>query len=215
MKNLVYLSFYTSLLFTAACKREQDTKPTVPLADLTAYSYFKKGTYWIYKDSTSGVEDSVYVYSDTSFKYHQTNTVQKDGDYMYYDCRTHSYLTNFNCYYRISMGDYSISTRENSVDRTRTNPYVGDTYLMSDRFVDGDQIGLYTSPGTVYFKNKFSNYMVLGNSFQNTVKFYDSTNPSEFNSPTNFYIAKNIGIVRFEILDSNKVWNVIRYSIKQ
>ncbi|MDF2453926.1 MAG: hypothetical protein K0S26_3430 [Bacteroidota bacterium] len=32
---------------------------------------------------------------------------------------------------------------------------------------------------------------------------------------TYYYIAKNIGIVRREQLDSNRTWNLIRYNIVQ
>ena len=32
---------------------------------------------------------------------------------------------------------------------------------------------------------------------------------------TNYFIAKNIGIIRKEYLDSAKVWNLVRYNIVQ
>jgi hypothetical protein len=220
-KTFLVIALLTAALFgNCKCKKDPDPKPAepiVPLEDLTAYSYFKKGTYWIYKDSTTGVEDSMYVYSDTSYSYYQNNGIQKEGNYMYYDCRAHSYYSGYNYYYRISMGYYGTSTSGNvvGVERTKTNPSVGSTYLMSNLFADGSFIHLYTSSGIVYFKEKWPTFNVLGNNFSNTVKFFDSKNPSEFNSPTNFYIAKNIGIVRSEKLDSNKVWNIVRYHINQ
>ena len=221
MKKMIFLSVLMVIFFTT-CKKDPDTTEPEPGSDyvhqdLTAYSHFKTGTYWIYKDSTSGVEDSVYVYYDTSFVYHQTGATQADGDYMFYNCQAHSFYDTYDYYYKISMGYYIISTKEVGVQRIRTKPgdYVGETYLMSNRFVTDDVITLYSGTGSTYYKGFYDSINVLGNYYQSVAKFYDTNNASEYNSPTNFYIAKNIGIIKKEKLDSNKVWNLIRYNIVQ
>lgn len=219
-KSFLVIALLLGALFgNCKCKKDPDPtpepKPTVPLEDLTAYSYFKTGTYWIYKDSATGIEDSVYVYFDTSYSYYQNNGIQAAGNYMYHDCKIHSNSDTYNYYYKISGGNYSISTGENGVERIRTKPgnYIGETYLMSNRFIEGDQIGLFTGTGTTYFKMEYSSFLLEGNIYNKVVKFYDDKNASEYESPTNFYIAKNIGIIRKEILDSMKIWNLIRYNI--
>ena len=119
MKNILFILI---LIFVfGACKRDTNTepKPGTPVVyqDLTAYSYFKKGTYWIYKDSATSVLDSVYVPYDTSYSYYQNNGIQKTGNYMFYDCPAYSYLDNHYTYYRISMGNYSISDGSAVVER--------------------------------------------------------------------------------------------------
>ena len=220
-KPLLGITLLLGVLFgNCKCKKDPDptpSQPAVPLQDLKAYSYFKTGTYWIYKDSATGVEDSVYVYADTSYSYYQNNGIQATGNYMYYVFKAHSYYDSYNYYYQISEGNYSISTLENGVERIRTKSgdYVGETYLMSNRFIEGDHIGLYTGTGTTYFKSKYSNLVIESQNYNNVVKFYDSQNASEYESPTNFYIAKNIGIVKKEILDTVRTWALVRYQILQ
>ena len=221
MKKVIFLSVLIVIFFTT-CKKDPDTSEPKPGSDyvhqdLTAYSFFKTGTYWIYKDSTSGVEDSVYVYADTSYLYFRTGTVQQDGNYMYYDCRAHSYYDSYNYYYQIDMGYYSLSTKEVGTVRIRTKPgdYVGETFLMSNRFVTNDMITWYLGTGSTYYKEFYANINILGTNYYNVAKFYDSQNLSEYESPTNFYIAKNIGIIKKEKADSNKVWNLLRYNIIQ
>lgn len=218
MNNLVSFSFFISLLFTACHKDPPvEPKPAVPLQDIKAYSYFKTGTYWIYKDSATSAEDSVYVYADTAYSYYNSgNPIVAAGNYMYYDCRAHSYYDTYNYYYQIDMGYYG-SEGSVGVKRIRTKPgdYVGETFLMSNRFEKGESVTLYTGTGTSYFKIFYDSLSVMGKYYKKVVKFNDTRNASEYESSTNFYIAKNIGIVRKEKLDTITTWNLIRYRIIQ
>ena len=220
MKKHTYLCLI-AILFFSTCKKDpkilSSTAPGYVYEDIAAYSYFKTGTYWIYKDSTSGVEDSVYVYSDTSYLYHRTGTVQEDGDYMYYECHANSAYDTYNYYYKIDMGFYILSTGEVGTVRVRTKPgdYVGQTYLMSNRFIADDVITWWLGDGATYYKAYYDSINLSGITYHAAAKFYDTSNSAEYSSPTFFYIAKNVGIIRKEKLDSNKVWNLIRYNIIQ
>lgn len=115
------------------------------------------------------------------------------------------------------MGNYGLSTHSVGVERIRTKPgdYVGETYLMTNRFIDGEFAVLYTGTGITYFKDYYDSLNCQNLSFYKVVKFFDSANASEYGSQTNFFIAKNIGIVRKEILNNSKIWNLIRYHIVQ
>ncbi len=220
MKKIAFLAIFSTFLFTT-CKKDpptvQPSGPAYTHQDLTAYSFFKTGTYWIYKDSASLIEDSVYVYWDTAYSYYQNNGIQKEGNYMYYDCRTHSAYYSSNYYYRISLGNYDINNGGVGVERNQTGStgLNGNSYLMGDRFLDGAFLTLYTGEGTTYYKSFYDSLSISGIVYHNTVKFYDTKNTTENRSRTNFYMSKNIGITRKEILDSNKVWNLVRYHIIQ
>ncbi|MBL7883182.1 MAG: hypothetical protein JNL69_03890 [Bacteroidia bacterium] len=218
MKKIV-LYLFASVLFSAC---DYDYKPIfeeppAPLEDLAAYSYFKKGTYWIYKDSVSGAEDSVYVNFDTAYSYYQNNGLQAAGNYMFYFFAAHSFYDTYNYEYKISMGYYSITTNGVGVERHRYKPghYVGDTYLMHNRFVNGAFAGLYTGIGATYFIKYYDSINILGHYYPKTAKFFDTKNESEYESPTSFYISKHIGIVRKERVDTLQTWNLIRYHIIQ
>jgi hypothetical protein len=231
MKKLFFLPLFIFTLFYSSCKRDvptpQPAAPPVPLQDLTAYSYFKTGTYWIYKDSATAILDSVYVPYDTSYSYYQNNRVQAAGNYMYYDTRTYSYLDNHYCYLRISMGYYGLSDGHLvGVERT-TN--LGTSYLMSNEFIIGQAIYHPSSPGVITCQGFNDSININGISYNKVVHFHDTKNASELtytttygycNPTTDFYIAKNIGIVRKRIRDYqfntvNRTWNLVRYHINQ
>jgi hypothetical protein len=221
IKTLLFISAAICMITTCKCKKDPDPTPdpgpSVPLQDLTAYSHFKTGTYWIYKDSATLVEDSVYVYFDTAYSYYNSGTpIIAAGNYMFYECRAHSYFDSYDYYYQIDMGYYG-SKHSIGTWRKRIKPghYVGKTFLMSNRFVDGEFINAYTTPGETYFKFFFDSLNIEGKYYRSTVKFYDSGNSSEYDSQTNFYISKNIGIARKERLDTFKIWNLIRYQVTQ
>ncbi len=63
--------FILSFLFAfTSCKKDEDTPPVVRTdvlvsSSLKDWGYFKKGSYWIYKDSIDNSLDSVYVTSIT------------------------------------------------------------------------------------------------------------------------------------------------------
>jgi len=216
MRRLHLILFLSFALF-ACKKKDEDFQPCDYLQDLTAYSFFKKGTYWVYKDSATSAQDCVFVYFDTVYSYHHKgNPLVKEGDYNFWDCRAHSSFDGYNYYYQIDMGFYG-SNGVIGTWRKRTKPtnYVGTTFLMSNIFEEGSYIGAYTSPGGIYCRGFSQHFNMHSTNFYTVVKFEDTKNASEFSCRTFFYIGKNIGIVRKEIVDSNKVWNLIRYKIVQ
>jgi hypothetical protein len=61
-----YISIACFLIILCSCKKDEDP-PAAPRTDfpvssaIKSWSYFKKGSYWIYKDSIDNSFDSVYV----------------------------------------------------------------------------------------------------------------------------------------------------------
>ena len=115
------------------------------------------------------------------------------------------------------MGNYILTTHEvGCLLRKYKQPnYIGATFLMTNRFVAGDQIGYYAAQGMTYYKDYYDSLQILSNSFHKVSKFHSTINETMENSPTNFYIAKNIGIIRKEKLNTSQTWNLIRYHIVQ
>ncbi|MBL7889220.1 MAG: hypothetical protein JNL24_06685 [Bacteroidia bacterium] len=208
-------------------------KPQIELQDLPAYAYFKTGTYWIYKDSASGVEDSVYVFYDTVFQYHLgTGNAQAEGDYMQYEWHSHNFTDEYNYDYKIDYGFYGLASKLVGVERWKFKPgdYVGNSYMMSNIFDSNYPFGYYGSPGTIYFKEEYDSLNIGGNIIRNVVHFQDTENASEniffpgygsLNPRTDYYIAKNIGVVKIRITDHtqfnliNKMQYLARYHIIQ
>jgi hypothetical protein len=68
MRQLTVIAFI--FFFFTSCRKKYEpvnTTETVPVSsEIQSWCLFKPGTYWIYKDSVSGREDSVYVLSVTN-----------------------------------------------------------------------------------------------------------------------------------------------------
>jgi hypothetical protein len=233
MKKIIFILISILTIFSG-CQYEYEPyfatpEPAIQLQDLTAYSYFKTGTYWIYKDSASGVEDSVYVFYDTAYSYYNTGTTGVDaGNYNFYECRMHSYIDTYNYYYKIDMGYYGRDKVPVWREKFKPGDYVGQSFLMFNSFNPSINLYAYTSPGVITCKNYYDSLNVLGNVFLKAVNFNDTKNASEnfssafgsINPSTDFYIAKNIGIVKKHIYDTifntiNKTEYLIRYHIVQ
>ncbi len=204
-------------------------KPQIELQDLPAYAHFKTGTYWIYKDSASGVEDSVYVYSDTAYSYyHPGNTTVSPGNYNYYEFHAYNYSNNYNYYYKIDMGYYGNNKVPVWREKFRPGDYVGQSFLMFNSFDPSISLYAYTSSGVIRFKDYNDSMVMDTKTFYDVTHFSDSQNASEnlsssfgsINPATDYFISKNIGIVKMHVYDTvfntiNKVDYLIRYHIVQ
>jgi hypothetical protein len=236
MKKIVFILISIVTIF-AGCQYEYEpyfAKPgaAIKLEDLNAYSFFKTGTYWIYKDSASGVEDSVYVFYDTTFQYHLgPGNWQLEGDYMQYEFHSHNFTDAYNYDYVIDMGYYGRNGIVGPLRKKfKPGDYVGESFMMSNIFNEHNPLTYYASPGTTYFKSKYDSLNISGINFNNVVYFQDTENASEshyysgyglLNPRTDYYIAKNIGLVKIRITDHtqfnliNKMQYLIRYHIVQ
>jgi hypothetical protein len=62
-----YISILAVLIVFSACKKKEEDPPPVQRTDfpvsasIKSWGYFKKGSYWIYKDSIDNSFDSIYV----------------------------------------------------------------------------------------------------------------------------------------------------------
>jgi hypothetical protein len=219
-KIFAFSAFLTLLLFS--CRKEKPKPPnyTIPLSQtLKDFAYFRPGTYWIYEDSASHKLDSVYVLSAS----YGTNEVTEQQNL--------GYTGSFGYYKEQFAGSLQPSSENEWVDmstsmhapgavlfhdKTIAGKYAGQNFLMTDVFTDGYTTYSNTEPnGSLTFVQGFDTLRVLGSIFHKVALMYDRKNILEGNNRTNVYVAKNMGVIRKELLDSNKVWNLKRYNIVQ
>lgn len=220
MRKFIYIAFISiCLIGCSKCKKKQPEPEKVysfPIQpDLYSYAYFKAGTYWVYQDSVTNVLDSVYVTSSDSGTY--TNAPGTPnlyaGTFNYFSC---SMLSSYDHYRYQNWMDqsYEVNGSKPVVNRSRYATTNSGSNTGSDILIGLINIG--TSFGNNikydYFYNTFNVKILV---FPNTQKWINPTNYYDDNQKTNYFIAKNIGIVRREQLDSGKTWNLIRYHIVQ
>ncbi len=226
------LAFYILLILCATsctrCKKDKAFEPATypnytPTQPIKDYAIFKPGTFWVYQDSATGVLDSVWVY-----QYSQTtDTVQKPAN-TYNICPVYLYRTfsskyhsnnyvEFNTGFEILNGSNMIL--ESVIDSAS---YIGDYVKLHSPLVEGKTMSYITDDDCTFMK-KYSSYTFNSIVYNNVLKYHHSRDMSSYyfinyqhhENKTQVYYAPNIGIIRKEIIDSNKVWNLIRYNIVQ
>ncbi len=224
--NIIILSI--CLMCFTQCKKDVAPTPITytnytPNQTIKDYCIFKTGTYWVYKDSTSGKLDSVWVYH-----YNQTTDTFKKTQTDIYYCPVYLYRT------------FSSKYRSNNYVEFNTAFEVNENLnLIYESVIDSTGfIGMYVkafSPFTInrqqgegidvctLEQNIDSLFGIGGNKFKSVLKYthtqdysnYYFINYQHFENKTNTYFAPHIGMVRKEVPDSNIVWNLIRYHIVQ
>jgi len=185
---------------------------------LKAHFNYKVGSYWIYKDSISGQEDSFYV-TNNVFSSSQVsdeeisdginiNIVQKD---IYLNTNdTVSWLLQLN------SNVLSLSwTDPESVDLRgklmQYSPFVMYPFKITAYG------GINNVSGSV--TNILSNYSINGNSFYNVAQIHDTliNNVTAYTFSDWFYLSDSIGIVKMRINHPpdtiNRVWEIERWNI--
>jgi hypothetical protein len=225
MKNLIYILFLcTCLMSCKQCKKKQaepDQGFSSPVnTDLYAYAYFKPGTYWVYQDSISGILDSVYIifankgtytngdaevaqgYYRGTFNWFQCDAISSYDHYKYQNWMDQSYEVD-NGSPRVFRSKYIMSNSGNNAGKT----------LHMGAVDVGKEFFIY--PDKVIYEKYYSSFQLQASSYLATEKWYNKKSVIDNEQDTYYYIAKNIGIVRREQLDSNRTWNLIRYNIIQ
>ena len=67
--------------------------------------------------------------------------------------------------------------------------------------------------GTYYSQLKVNMIYKNYKSYENVIKMSDKYNIAEHSQSTIHFYADGVGLIRKELLDSNQVWNLIRYNI--
>lgn len=179
---------------------------------------FKLGSWWVYEEETSHERDSLYV----------TESYNNSTGYDFL-VKIKSSLTDYEYrYWPFFAGGNNACSETSPVEgkciyikRSKGKPgeYVGEDNCFFVNF----KIGYWTyAYNNIYFEN---NRIIVDNivekytlnylSFNQTVKIHELSTVVEGVQPTNHYFARNVGLIRKELLDSNEVWNLVNYHIQE
>jgi hypothetical protein len=226
MKRLA-LTFLILSCIVLSCKKNDTTtygtgytRPPISQASLD-YGYFKQGTYWIYRDSSTLQLDSVYVTSARIFDYNGNHGFMSQG---------------YNTYFRSSFEkrDYCIDAQShwdpypwgfspfsgNDLYKGYTTP-PGDTldpcfYLQFSAKIPSNSLSGYGhSNDSMSYLSTTASYLLGTTLLTNVIITTHSHDPSCSLKRTKMYLRRNYGLLRREIPDSNRVWNLIRCKIVQ
>lgn len=228
-------------VFFFACKKDTKTAnppiqniPSPGYEDLKPYCYFKTGSYWVYQDSLHPTNfDSIYVIQhginwDTikteTFNcikpgiYELFGTKMKDSQGKTWDfiCESSS---GFRC---VNQGRVVVNLNvETSIC---SFSFKIESVFLSNWFNPGyviNSMNFLNEGDKITFLANWDSVKVYNATFKNVIKFNSYISGSVntncgamvIKSNTDYLISKNIGIIKRVELDSNRVWNLIRYKI--
>ena len=213
---LVLITVAFSILLLQCKKETQDDTPVIRMAneDVFHYGYFEPGTYWVYKDSATAAEDSVYVI-ESSRGYDTISGSSGQNVYESFLVKLHSTFENYDYY----LAYHSLYTSQSD----------GKEKIFMHKFNPGDtarQLVLCEIPVTVghtlVYQNTtlttaafYDTLMIQSDTMYNVIKATQLNDKTQFDQPSVYYIAKHGGIVRKEFLDSGSVWELSRWNILQ
>jgi hypothetical protein len=228
MKIKIYLSLTLLIIgfLGTKCRKDNTPPPTYYLPqEIKDYMYFQPGTYWVYKDSASGVLDSVTVTEANSEMFTDmfdppANKISHIEER--FTVKTFSNYENIEYFYNGKVIG-GIDCNQNNVcayvEREKIIsgiPDEGYNNVLIYPFNIGLAGGTYTT-----ISNKYDSLLVEGKYYKGVVEFYCSLNYTENNQPTYFYIAKNYGVIRKKIWVYNgslgfwewRTWELLRSNI--
>ncbi len=196
-----------------SCKRDNGPAPEpyfVPTPQkINDYTFFKMGSWWVYHDSANNLYDTVKVTTVNQ----GIDTFRRDGRVeFYYDWfifNTFSTYTGYNYKYFYG-GDWGPLTW-----RVKSKPgdWDGQTFCFFD-FPIGTKRAPYTQNGIVTFLDTASTMIIDSKQFSSVYQFEDTENSTEGKKKTNFYFAKNVGIIK-KVIDNSTVWKLVDYHVTQ
>jgi hypothetical protein len=180
------------------------------------FFYFKVGSYWVYEEETSGDLDTVYV----------TEASENPSNYDF-DVRVYSTYQDY--YYHFWPDNVSGLNGCNTngdickwcvtVKRAKYKP--GDFIGEAKCFFFIPKVGDADGNFNPFFPNNLvsvqqidSNYVLGTINAGRTFKMNELNTVMEGLQETNHYFSEDVGLIRKELLDSNKVWNLVDYYIQ-
>lgn len=214
--SIYYLLPLFCILLFSTCKkdREEDCPCDYEqgFQQVKDWMYFETGSYWIYEEENSGAIDTITVYEHWQGQDPEgnnafiSNTISSHDGYLY--------LYDYNSSFTIHCLN-TPSCQCEKVERSKGRP--GEFVGSEKNFFFPAIPGNYSAAGSdvSLVEEVMENHPVLGDSIFFSSVFYIEDDLSEAHEQTRFIIAKNVGIIRKEIVGLELIWNLIEYDIIQ
>jgi hypothetical protein len=215
IKKIVLGVFAISFLLTPiACKKKLST---YAISDnLKSWVAFQPGSYWIYKNDSTGVLDSTFMKYPTN--YYTVGDQYGDADYQQIEQYFNSKILD-SFFFTFTCSPYSFNDYNDRFIIFFKTTWGGEaSYLAIDPHVPyNEQVNACHQQNSLYIKDHYDSLQI------NNVMYYDvtyakdwSTNPTiKYNSE--IYLGKNIGLIRVNWEDPDEPkqsWSLLRSNIK-
>ena len=199
-KLLIAISLLLGIL--QSCRESKDVYVDIR-PEYLEWINFKEGSWWVYQDSATSIQDSIYVKS-TEEGYFQL----KDWHYFEYKrINIQSHTSSLNQY-------YNTSALSDGIYLTLSRSDISQTKLVRFPIIAGEASKVDENPDrVVVIDSVYTTFHIHSDTFSSVVRSYDNSNALYNYSPTKTYMCKGLGIIRTEIPELDQVWNLVRYKI--
>lgn len=217
-RNFSLLSFIFCICLTSNCKKEQGTNLICSEANTVKfplkwrqYFFFRDSTYWIYKDSATGTEDSAYVINsrevDLNNEYGETLT-KKCYEILQYSIKDFTKNTAAQIWLQPRVVNDNIYSQEYHHIKLGIEKY---NYAGVYRFAFTDSVLTASNQegGLVYL---IDNFIVNKINYSNVIAVDYKDGGTDIYKIA--YYAPKIGLIKY-VMKDNSVWELINYKIKQ
>lgn len=201
--NLPFLTFLSISLVLFGCREPRDIYRSIS-SEAKEWLDFKEGSYWVMKEKSSGLIDTIYV-ANYEVKMNQTPVDNHFEESI--TIEMNSTQTNNPSYILASASSLGILFKRDLNMPNRS-------YLLKFPITQGDSVNSSDNFSQfVHFDTVYSKYSIGVLDFNHVVRSYDNLNPVYGYTPTKFYFAKGAGIIKMEFLSTNKIYETIEYEI--
>lgn len=215
--------FILLIIVINSCKNDEPVQENLgffPLGEIKDYLYFKPGTWWVYKNSKTGEQDSISVvssYLDTSYQ----ESKKRKYSYEYFYSKLYSHLTGNIITYYLSVPITPLLTDwkyKYWVDKeVKFNG--GTTKICFSFFYPFDSSFVGPMPENTKFIQLLDSTTIDGKAYKNNVEFKtddDHTFSKDlFYSPTRIIYSKHFGLIFYQNTDNNETWKLVNSNIIQ
>ncbi|MFD1551911.1 hypothetical protein DNU06_01570 [Putridiphycobacter roseus] len=220
MKKYPFLSLVV-VLIAIQCRKdkslpycEEFPQNCVEIMTVKDHFYFDVGTYWVYQEETTGQLDSQWV----SESYTQPNVCWFNYTINSSITAYYSHITSKLLAGGIDSGLVKKDERTILIARAKTKAgdFVGNSWIAPFYYEMNDSVGNWggvSSVSYLWVENRYPEFIQFNLHFIDVIKIRETHNIAEQSQATIHFYAKDVGLIRKELLDSNKVWNLIRDNI--
>ncbi len=221
--TLLLLGICLMASFCLSCRKdpripfcEEFPQDCIDITTVKDHFYFDEGTYWVYQEENSGQIDSQWV-----------SQAHTEPNVCWFSYRIESSLIehHFNISTDLLSGAIDsglVSKTDRTIlisrSKTKAGDFVGSSYLAPFYYEVNDSVGNWGGTNSVsylWIETILKHFSLTDYQYKDVLKIVETHNISEHKQPTVHYYAEHVGLIRKELLDSNQVWNLIRYHIKQ
>ncbi len=209
------------LVFFTQCRKdkhipfcEQYPDQCIEMEHIKDHYYFKTGSWWVYEEQNTGAIDSQWVSKSWSdgcmFEITLKNSLN-DYDNNYWTKQ----LTKGKGCCEVKKNDRAAFVKQNI---TKAGSYIGELNISAFPYKIGDSTYnyIYNIPNNhAYLITIHDSLSFLNNTFYNILEYKLNYDPIQNKQKTNYFYAKNIGLIKKELIDSNQVWLLKKYNVEQ